>query len=346
MPPTAPSLFELANLLHLRWDRFKQPDDIKYCVNYLRHLRDQRPLLVDMSHDDITSELVWALGEQVKSQSRSDDVMENIKEMAVLCLEMLNSDDAFIPLFEATVDPRRESICIDQVIECFRQANIRFPYSPRLSHFLGELLSKRFFEKGFADDDYNEAIASLNRAITLATDLFKDTDDYDQNGVQNCLWSIATTSYSRYDLFGKPEYLEEAISHHRTYLSSSCVRLDHPRRLDISRKLAELVDSRIRYTHSAAPSHQDPFDLSTISTLSVSISEINSWTDDQWIRHFRALSSVHVAIHSGSEIVENEEVFRYCRQLVDFTTPWSNFESSTHVITPLYHVGRYSPPRV
>jgi hypothetical protein len=49
----------------------------------------------------------------------------------------------------------------DQAIECLREASIRFPYSARLALFLGRDLSWRFLENGFANDDYNEAIASL-----------------------------------------------------------------------------------------------------------------------------------------------------------------------------------------
>jgi hypothetical protein len=55
-------------------------------------------------------------------------------------------------------DARRE--LNDQVIECLREANIRFPYSARLALFLGRHLSWRFLEIWFAND-YNEAIASL-----------------------------------------------------------------------------------------------------------------------------------------------------------------------------------------
>ena len=128
----------LADFLRIRWERFKQPDDIKYCVNYLRYLRDQRLQLVNISHNVITQRLVWALREQVVSQTTSDNVMENIKEMLILCPELLNSDnpllatDAFSAL--ANVMARYYYVgreFLDQVIESFREANIRFPYSPK-----------------------------------------------------------------------------------------------------------------------------------------------------------------------------------------------------------------------
>ncbi|KAH9962753.1 hypothetical protein BGW80DRAFT_1463457 [Lactifluus volemus] len=123
---TAPShLSALANHLLIRWDRFKQPNDIKYCVNYHRYLRDQRLQDVYVSHDIITSDLVRALREQVESQSRLDNIMENIKEMMILCLELLNSDnlplatDAFASLIRVIAKchyARKEFQ--DQVIEC------------------------------------------------------------------------------------------------------------------------------------------------------------------------------------------------------------------------------------
>jgi hypothetical protein len=74
MQATAPCLYMLAQFLHIHWKRFNQPDDIKNCVNYLRYLRDQWLQDVYISRDIITSDLVKALGEQVESQSRSDNV--------------------------------------------------------------------------------------------------------------------------------------------------------------------------------------------------------------------------------------------------------------------------------
>ncbi|KAH9957464.1 CHAT domain-containing protein [Lactifluus volemus] len=321
-PATAPSLKALAKSLRIRWQRLKQPDDIKYYVNYLRYLRDQRLRVVNISHDVMTSRLVWALGEQVKSQSRSDNVMENIKEMVILCLGLLNSDNsrlatyAFSSLFIVVGnrhDARREFD--DQVIECFREANIRFPYSPVLSDCLGHLLLLRFFEKGYANGDYNEAIASLNRAITLASDPPNDYQRTVQISRLQSMMSIASLSHFRYVIFGKPEYLEEAINHHRTYLSSSWVPLDHPTRLDISQELADLVNHRIRFSFSTRPTRdRDYFDPSTLSTLTAAIPELNSWTPEQWDRHDQALD---LDIDHGSEVVENEEVLKYFRQLVD-----------------------------
>ncbi|KAH9962739.1 CHAT domain-containing protein [Lactifluus volemus] len=322
---TAPSALRiLAIRLRLRWQRFNQPDDIKNCVNYHRYLRDQRLQDVYTSHDIITSDLVRALGEQVESQSRSDNIMENIKEMMILCLELLNSDNlplatgAFASLIEVIAKchyARREFQ--DKGIECLREATIRFPSSRHLLYFLGRLLVMRFYENGFANDDYSEAIASLNRAITLASDLPEDTE-IDRLIVQGSLWMIASASFIRSTIFGHPEYLEEAIHHNRRYLSSSWVPLDDPRRVEVSRTLAVLVDRRILFTSYPGFSDPDPsFDLSTLSSLTESIPEPNSWTSDQWNRHYQPLGSIYAAIVNGSEIVENEEILKYCRKLAD-----------------------------
>jgi hypothetical protein len=172
-------------------------------------------LKASTSPDLITSSLVEALGEQLKvgSQSRSDNVMENIKEMITLCLELLNSDNlhrvtyvAFAALAKFTVlhhGARREFQ--DQVIECLREANIRFPPSLYLLFSLAELLKLRFFEDGFANDDDNEGIAILNRAMTLASDLPDDTEG-SRSIVKYCLLAIASISFYRSRLFGNPEY--------------------------------------------------------------------------------------------------------------------------------------------
>jgi tetratricopeptide (TPR) repeat protein len=258
--------------------------------------------------------------------------MENTKEMVTLCLELLNSDNlspatgvAFLSLAKVTVNhhgARREFQ--DQVIECLREANIRFPFSPRLLHSLGILLLMRFTENRFANDDYNEAIASLKKAITLFSDLPEHTE-FDRLIVQNCLFAIATSSSMRSDRFGNPEYLEEAIHHNRTYLSSTWVPLDDPTRLEISRDLAYLVDSRIQPT-SSRHRDRDPFDISTLSSLTESIPELNSWP---WDRHEQALGSI---CDAGGEIVlGNEDVLKYCRQLVDSLR---RDPSSNHLIFP------------
>jgi hypothetical protein len=91
---TALILVVLAWSLRLRWDRFKQPDDIKYCVKYLRYLRDHQLRVLNISHN-IVSYLVLALTEQVKSTP--DNVLENIKEMVIHCRELLNSDSLTSP---------------------------------------------------------------------------------------------------------------------------------------------------------------------------------------------------------------------------------------------------------
>jgi hypothetical protein len=79
------------------------------------------------------------------------------------------------------------------------------------------------------------------------------------------------------------------------------------------------VDNRIRFTGFLDGSHRDPFDFSTISSLTASISELNSCTSEQLDRHNEALRSIVVVAdsESGSELVEIEEVLKYSRQLVD-----------------------------
>jgi hypothetical protein len=141
-PATTSSLYSLSIFLQIRWERLKQPDDINNYVNYFRYLRDQWLQVIDISHDLITSSLAMALEGQVESRSTLDNIMENVKEMVILCRELLSSDDplpatrafsALSNVMEQCYDARREFL--DQVIECLREANIRFPYSPDLSFF-------------------------------------------------------------------------------------------------------------------------------------------------------------------------------------------------------------------
>jgi hypothetical protein len=54
-----------------------------------------------------------------------------------------------------------------------------------------------------------------------------------------------------------------------------------------------------------------------LSSLIADIPERTSWTSEHWDRHYKAISSIFGANFTGSEIVENEQVLKYCRQLVD-----------------------------
>jgi hypothetical protein len=218
MPNTIQLLFLPASAL-LRATKFKQPDDDLYCIRYLRYLRDQPLQVFDVPHDHVTSFLVSALAVQV--ELKSDDVTEDIKEMVILCRELLNSDISACPPtvpFNALGRAINIKCCItgeprDQVIECLQETNIRLPYS-------------------------HGAAAILDRTIASTP------HDLRSPLHESALREIALLAYFRFFKFRNPQYLEEAISHYHTYLSSAS--LNDPLRPDLSRGLAAIMNARAR----------------------------------------------------------------------------------------------------
>ena len=92
-------LFHLVIDLLNRFKTFKQPEDIKYSIEYLRYLQGL-PLELESFHisrSDVTTSLVEALAAQV--ELGVDDGTRNIEEMVVLCRELLASNiSADIPV--------------------------------------------------------------------------------------------------------------------------------------------------------------------------------------------------------------------------------------------------------
>jgi tetratricopeptide (TPR) repeat protein len=295
-PDIALHILILAGSLYLRWSRSKQPDDIKSCIKYFRYLRGQQ--IQAHQRNYATSSLVLALANSEPVESMSDIVVENIKEMTILCRELLNSVSSASPLispFQALTTVISCGCGItgelqDHAIECLREAKTCFPSSPRLSFMLGYCLAQRF-GRGSSIVDYEEAMPILDKVTSSSSDLPEDVRSDIQ---QKSLGAIACLSYTRYYSSGKPEHLEEAISHIRTYLSS--IPLDHEDRPRSSQKLTDLIEFRVRgyTTQLGSQKCPDTFDFSTLSSLTTTLTEPNSSTmsHDQWGRHHQALSAI------------------------------------------------------
>ncbi|KAH9965134.1 hypothetical protein BGW80DRAFT_1447903 [Lactifluus volemus] len=290
VPNAALPLIPLTQVLYLRWSNFEQPDDIKYCIKYLRYLRGQQ--LQARQRKNVTTFLVLALAGSEREGSMSNNVVENIKEMTILCREFLTSEGPPVLPFEAltkviTAVYGIAGELLDQVIECLREANARFPSSPHLSFMLGNSLALRF-SRAFMMVDYEEAVAILGRIVLISP----SSSDYPEDIRvlhQRSLKAIADSSYHRYYTYGKPEHLEEAISHIHTYMGS--IPLNHRTTLDFP-ELADLAQSRVRGYTKQLGSHNrlDTFDF---SSLIASLTEPNSSSipREQWRLHYQALSA-------------------------------------------------------
>ncbi|KAH9057056.1 hypothetical protein EDB83DRAFT_1062014 [Lactarius deliciosus] len=113
----------LAIALYGRSNDFNQPEDATYSAKYLRHLRDQ-PLEIlgpAFPRSLITLPLVDALAVQVRLET--GNVMQNIGEMAVLCLH-------------SKISMGVPDQPLDQLIECLRVAKMHNLYLREVSFAL------------------------------------------------------------------------------------------------------------------------------------------------------------------------------------------------------------------
>jgi CHAT domain-containing protein len=314
-PNTDRLLFSLALVLYLRSTKFKHLDDVQYCVKYLRYLRDQPLRVPDASPDEVTSFLVLALGVQV--ELKSEDFTEDIEEMTILCYELLNSDIlASLPpapfiVLAAVVNTKQvlTGQVGDQVIERLREANLRLPHFHQLSLQLACSLTLRLFIT-HSNDEYEEATTILDRTIASTSHLPEDIRGPLQD---QALQLIAMLAISRTVVFRDPEYVEEAIFHVRTYLSSAF--FNDPHRPRLSWYLAELMDRRVQEfgvggVQERCSSDPEIVDLPSLSSLTASLTEPNSpMTSTQWAQHILAISHT-VDI---TDIAEIEEAIKYLR---------------------------------
>ena len=137
--PSSPTEFTIGQLIDLlahsilsRANRFKQPDDVKCCIMYFRHLREQFRDIFPDQH--VIAGLVCAMAIQV--ELKFEDADEEIEEMAGLCDELLNSDVSR-ELLTATIRsflkinalrPRFGPILkSERVISCLRKAIVQLP---------------------------------------------------------------------------------------------------------------------------------------------------------------------------------------------------------------------------
>jgi len=196
-----------------------QAEDVKRPIIYLKYLRGVSPEASHISPDIVKNNLVVALGLQVAL--KLGDVMQDIEEMAVLVLELLNSDTWTIstPLitFFASIVKRQDGVWGEgkgppaKVVDCLRRAKILLPNSDELSITLAQTLLRRYFT-AHSNDDYEEGTTILDKFLTSHA----PGDDHSQ--YLEALRAIAVFSYSRFIESWKPEHLEEAIYRVRNWL--------------------------------------------------------------------------------------------------------------------------------
>jgi tetratricopeptide (TPR) repeat protein len=303
-------LFRLACALLERSETFEQPEDIKYSIEYLRYLRG---LPLDSfglrSRILLTKSLIRALGIQVELEA--GDGTLNIKEMVVLCRELLTSNiladfpiSAFQSLNQAVnveYDRGRPIRLLDQVIECLRDAvKVCPPNSYDLSIALARQLYNRFTDT-HSNGDYEEATALLERIL-----------DPNQPGecpdsTRDIASSLATVlAFFRSAVFENPGYSEVTISRLRTLLSSSSVQVDEALRLKITDAMA--VQVRERFTHYSLTENLEEANSYTSQVIDRSSSE-SMEKSSQLFLESNAVRDSYSMTRIAERIQHLEEVF-------------------------------------
>ncbi|KAH9162881.1 CHAT domain-containing protein [Lactarius sanguifluus] len=257
-------LFSLASALLHRSEKFEQPEDVKYSIEYLRYLRGLPLDSFDLSKHTVTTSLIQALGIQVKSEAR--DSTQAVNEMVDLCREFLSPNisadfpaAAFVPLGWTITGEwvRGRSVeSLDKVVECLRDAVRLCPPGSESHPVLFALvvtLSIRFTGT-HSNEDYEEGMALLERILDP-----NQPGECPESVRDRALFLASGFAFARSVIFQKPEYSEITISRLRTFLDSSSI--DEPFRLTITRVLA--VQNRERCRHYS---------------LAESLKEANSYT--------------------------------------------------------------------
>ena len=284
------NIFQLLFLLARAFLVFKQPEDIQYTIEYLRHLRELPPDSFDVPRNDVTISLIEALAIQVMLDV--GDGTRNIKEMVVLCHELLTrltsntSGDfpigTFMSLNLAVVaeyNRRRPIQLLDEVIDCLRDAlKVCSPRSNVVLYALASQLGISFM-KTHSNHDYQEAMMLLETIL----DHNQPRESPDSIRDQASLLS-ASLAFARASVFKSPEYSEVAISRLRTELSSP------------------LMDERLRFHVTESLAHQSRLRFTQYSLVE-SLEEANSYTSQAV-----ALSSSSILEKSGDFLFESEAV--------------------------------------
>ena len=300
-------------LVH-RANESRQAEDVTRSINYLRYLGGQSPAALNVPPNRITGLLVDALAIQV--EMKLGDVKQDIEEMAVLCHELLKSDISttsvtgfIMDLVQAVkaqfgnLSKRQEPS--DKVIECLREANVRLPDSHEVSVALAWFLFDRF-HMAYSNDDYEEGVSILDKVIRTPGDRPTQLQEV-------ALRLVTSFAQARSSMFGKPEYLEQAIYRTRTLLGEAPLEdtlrpvvtygLAHLRgnRFDDPGTTGGLQEAHIRDSGvSDHPSFQD---------LAASLTEFNA---DNEGKHL----DVILSIDRITDRAEVEQAVKYCRLLL------------------------------
>jgi CHAT domain-containing protein len=319
--------FYLTIAIFYRAEQSRLPEDVKYCIMYLRYLRGQWHEVPIHAPFTVAGTLLSALAVHVELQPENVD--QDIEEMVGLCMEILNSDistDTLIHLVMALVravrvhlrEPSDGKVPSEKVIGCLRKAidHLPLPHLHEVSLALVRCLLKRFLATALKDD-YEEGMAILDKVI-----MFRPLGD-SLRLYQSTSMRLATTfSLARFGMDWKPEDLEKAIHRHRIWLDRMPV--DDPDRSMIMECLSHLQGLRFgnfRVTADSEAALSSTFEPDILHPsfrdLAASLSELDPAKPFSWETFSDHADALDVtAIKRLTDITDIKDGIKYCRELL------------------------------
>ena len=222
----------LARALILRSSVSERPEDDICATKFISYLRNQPHEISTISLDESTRLLVYSLALQVELET--GNVMQNIREMAVLSRELLETSDVhatqqLILLIHSVVSSKiRPGVLdqpLDELIEFSRVARKRRPDLLEGHRTFAISLFSRYFMT-YVNDDYEEATSILDVIIARSPGNSHDESVAKDRAEATCL--VTLLAMGRSIVYHTPEYLEEAIYRTRTCASSPSVKEHFP----------------------------------------------------------------------------------------------------------------------
>ena len=218
-------LFQLATVLQIRFNEYKQPEDVKSSLKYCRFLRINFHTFeaFDIPLGEFTSVSVNALSGSLTSES--GDMIQDMEEMVALFHKQLAPDISTNDLNRAMTAIRGFT---NNVILKFRVGGAKLPPEKIIqvlretekiqreweaSYALAHCLSVRF-EMAQAINDYEEAMAIVDKIVATHS-----SGDILTMAQKNAIQLIKVLVSTRLNSYPSPEYLEEAIHRFRTLFS-------------------------------------------------------------------------------------------------------------------------------
>jgi CHAT domain-containing protein len=238
-------LFPLSYALFLRSNVSKQPEDAICATKYLSHLRDQPHEIPYIPRHQLTAFLVDALALQVELEA--GNVMQNIREMAVLSRELLETPDSpdidathfIVLIYSVVISKVRPAVPdqpLDELIEFSRVASKRRPDLLEGRMTFGISLVFRYIMT-CENHDYEEAASILDEIIAYMSP-GNSRDESVAKARAFATGLVTILAMIRSIVYQTPENVEEAIYCTRTCASSSSFKEHFPGPLAVMGEVA------------------------------------------------------------------------------------------------------------